>query len=673
MRKKMLSLLIVTAVVVNTCSTVVASANEIRAKEGIESIEESNLSEDILLEDEKNNLENKEVKEEAVKNKNLEENIDEKSENKELNSQSNLNLYDSFEGSTKIERSYRNFKTQNYNIVSESIITKEEAKAWARKRNASEEFIGLADLYWKYYKNHGNVNPAIAYAQAAKETGYGNFGGVLDATYKNPCGLKKTAGGGDTDPEAHQRFESWDIGVQAHLDHLALYAGATGYPRKDTNDPRHFPSIAGVAPTVEDLNTRWAPSPTYGTAIVGMYNIMISEAYSDVNKFQWKQIDGIWYYMNGKGEKTKDWINLDGYWYYLDNNGKMLTGWQLIKGSWYFLKSNGVMATGIFNDGYDDYFLDSTIGNMKTGWQLLNGKYYSMQDNGVMRKGWYNDGYDWYYLDRNSGIMQTGWNDIDGSTYYLKDNGVMLTGWQVIDGNWYYFYSSGAMARNTYIGSYYVNSEGVWRTKKLIVVDPGHSATGDLGSSATFNGKKYVEGELNMQVSLKVKEELEKKGYEVRLTREASNKNNISLAARTEFANNLKADAFVSIHHDSAGSTAKGVTSFYSSYKPLIEDDYVLAPGWGGEIRMDPTPSEEAKIGKRKSDSAVVKIANASGFNNRNSHDRNLYVTKNTIMPAALIECGFLSNAEEAVKISNPEVQRKTAQSIANAVKEVIN
>lgn len=78
-----------------------------------------------------------------------------------------------------------------------------------------------------------------------KETGYGKFGGVLDESYHNPCGMKTSSGGGDYDPNAHQKFNSWDEGVQAHLDHLALYAGADGYPKSDTFDPRHFVTIKG--------------------------------------------------------------------------------------------------------------------------------------------------------------------------------------------------------------------------------------------------------------------------------------------------------------------------------------------------------------------------------------------------------------------------------------------
>lgn len=144
-----------------------------------------------------------------------------------------------------------------------------QAKAWAKAKGASDVFITLADIFWKLSPTAG-VNPVVAYCQSAKETGYGKFGGVIDESYKNPCGLKKTEGGGDYDKEAHQRFASWDEGIQAQLDHLALYAGASGYPKTDTPDPRHFAFIAGTAKTVEALGGKWAPSTTYGQDIVKM-------------------------------------------------------------------------------------------------------------------------------------------------------------------------------------------------------------------------------------------------------------------------------------------------------------------------------------------------------------------------------------------------------------------
>lgn len=152
-------------------------------------------------------------------------------------------------------------------ILGEPQTSVAQAQSWARAQGASRAFVRLAPLYWRLAPARG-VRPEIAYAQAAKETAFGRFGGVLDASFRNPCGLKRTAGGGNYDPGAHRRFPSWRAGVTAHLDHLALYAGAPGYPKARTPDPRHFPFLRGKARTAEALGGKWAPSPTYGREVV---------------------------------------------------------------------------------------------------------------------------------------------------------------------------------------------------------------------------------------------------------------------------------------------------------------------------------------------------------------------------------------------------------------------
>ncbi|WP_297437712.1 glucosaminidase domain-containing protein, partial [uncultured Clostridium sp.] len=172
----------------------------------------------------------------------------------------------------------KNNNIQDINIVSRTTITKEEAKEWARKNNATDTFINLADLYWKYYNQHGGVNPLVAYIQSAKETAYGRFGGVIDESYYNPCGMKKADAGtedDDYDPNAHHRFNNWEEGVKAHLDHLALYAGAKTYPREETYDPRHSKWILGQATTVNSLGGKWAPSTSYGREIMKTYKYVL--------------------------------------------------------------------------------------------------------------------------------------------------------------------------------------------------------------------------------------------------------------------------------------------------------------------------------------------------------------------------------------------------------------
>ncbi|MEW9698616.1 stalk domain-containing protein [Paenibacillus sp. SI8] len=154
-------------------------------------------------------------------------------------------------------------------ILSVPRATVQQAKAWAKSKGATDVFIALADIVWSEAPKAG-VDPAVVYCQSAKETGFGKFGGVLDETFKNPAGLKKYAGGSDTDQAAHQSFTSWQEGVQAQIDHLALYAGAPGYPKTRTSDPRHFPNLKGIAISVEALGGKWAGSPSYGAEIVKM-------------------------------------------------------------------------------------------------------------------------------------------------------------------------------------------------------------------------------------------------------------------------------------------------------------------------------------------------------------------------------------------------------------------
>lgn len=75
--------------------------------------------------------------------------------------------------------------------------------------------------------------------------------------------------------------------------------------------------------------------------------------------------------------------------------------------------------------------------------------------------GWVKKNNDWYYY--NNGHRYSGWIKIDGLWYYLSPNsGQMQTGWIEDNGSWYYLNNSGAMVTNTYIGQFYIGSNGKW-------------------------------------------------------------------------------------------------------------------------------------------------------------------------------------------------------------------
>lgn len=154
-------------------------------------------------------------------------------------------------------------------IIGPPTTTVAEMRSWAKSKGAHEEFIKQAQTFYDVSVRYG-IDPAVTYAQSAKETNYFKFTGVLTIDFKNPCGMKTSSGGGDYDKTAHQKFSSWEEGITAQVHHLALYAGHKDFPKSDSPDPRHFPFIYNTVACVEELGGKWAPSKTYGSEIVNM-------------------------------------------------------------------------------------------------------------------------------------------------------------------------------------------------------------------------------------------------------------------------------------------------------------------------------------------------------------------------------------------------------------------
>lgn len=149
------------------------------------------------------------------------------------------------------------------------------AQAWATSKSAHARFINdiiPALLHASEQLQDANsgrgIDVAAVIAQAAKETGWGRFNGVLTPAFHNTAGIKTASGGSDTDPAAHERFTSWQEGARAHLNHLAAYVGLTpvGTPHGRYHVVMRL-TWAGTVRTVEELGARWAPSSTYGQEI----------------------------------------------------------------------------------------------------------------------------------------------------------------------------------------------------------------------------------------------------------------------------------------------------------------------------------------------------------------------------------------------------------------------
>ena len=155
-------------------------------------------------------------------------------------------------------------------LVDDSEATLEQAIKWAENRGAHQRFIDVAPIYWEYGEITG-IRADVLYAQAAKETGYGKYGGRVVPVQNNWAGIKKYGAVGD-ETEDHEYFETPDDGVRGHFNHMAAYLGLdpVGEPHGRYKSVKSL-SWAGTIKTVEQLGGKWCPDVYYGSSIVNDY------------------------------------------------------------------------------------------------------------------------------------------------------------------------------------------------------------------------------------------------------------------------------------------------------------------------------------------------------------------------------------------------------------------
>lgn len=242
-----------------------------------------------------------------------------------------------------------------------------------------------------------------------------------------------------------------------------------------------------------------------------------------------------------------------------------------------------------------------------------------------------------------------------------------------------------------------VQAQGILSGKKIII-DAGH---GGNDSGAVSKATGILEKDINMSLAVKIASYLKEMGANVIYTRQPGNDIYLELKERTDIANSSNADLFLSIHHDSNADTSlKGVSTHYSTYRPLIEvkDAYVKYNGgkypyikeeitsdgtriyfqYGGRIIStsienvivyDPTPCDAAVKSEKLSQGVLNNLINL-GFVNKGSKDHNLFVTRNVVMPSILVESGFMSNKDELLLVTSPSMEDKIAKGISESIKQ---
>ena len=188
---------------------------------------------------------------------------------------------------------------------------------------------------------------------------------------------------------------------------------------------------------------------------------------------------------------------------------------------------------------------------------------------------------------------------------------------------------------------------------RIIVIDAGHGLPD--GGAVSENGT--VEQGLNLDIAKRLQHMLEQSGAYVLMTRADENSvaDNLDTKIREIKRSDLKfrkslrdssgCDAFISIHMNKfEQSKYKGAQVFYSK-----------------------TPVNSKFLGNCLQNS-LIEIADPDNKRVAKEADNSIFILKNSDTPSVIVECGFISNAEEEAKLNSEEYREKLAYSIYNGI-----
>ncbi len=176
---------------------------------------------------------------------------------------------------------------------------------------------------------------------------------------------------------------------------------------------------------------------------------------------------------------------------------------------------------------------------------------------------------------------------------------------------------------------------------RIIILDPGHGGK-DPGAVVGSTSEKSI----TLKVTTLVKQKLEAAGAQVKMTRTGDTYP--SLQDRVDFTNANFGEIFVSIHVNSASSTsAQGTETYYAiSTGDMYQEDIDLATFVNNQI-----------------------VTNLN-MKNRGVKEQQYYVIRNTLIPAILVELGFLTNSEDRGKMTDDQYIELFAESIYKGISQ---
>lgn len=197
------------------------------------------------------------------------------------------------------------------------------------------------------------------------------------------------------------------------------------------------------------------------------------------------------------------------------------------------------------------------------------------------------------------------------------------------------------------------------RQTRTVILDAGHGGK-DPG---TCSRSGTLEKDLALDIALRVKAQLTAAGVRVVMTRDTDRF--WELKDRTFIAARAGGDVFVSIHMNAAGSrTVQGIETYVTPAQNFPPTAEARLTGKYAAVPNNQFNHSNTVLGHQLQ-RAMVNITRAD---DRGLKRARFVVLRNSAMPAALIECGFLSNAQDAQRLATPSYRQTMAQGIAQGI-----
>lgn len=187
----------------------------------------------------------------------------------------------------------------------------------------------------------------------------------------------------------------------------------------------------------------------------------------------------------------------------------------------------------------------------------------------------------------------------------------------------------------------------------VIIIDAGHG--GEDGGAVGIDGT--AEKDLNLSISLKLNEILSAMGYQTRMVRTTDT------SIHNADADTVRERKVSDIHNRAA------IMNEYENciYVSIHQNKYSGSSIWGAQTFYSPNNEESKELAQL----IQASIANNVQLDNKRvikQSGTNIYVLYNATKPAVMVECGFVSNANELEQLKDEEYQNKMAFAISNGI-----